>query len=71
MSQAWASLTKACILLSICFIVSACNGSYTAFEDDVDTNNDVKTVDIETENAEDLTLAILQSSYLAHYHSAL
>lgn len=71
MSQAWASLARTSILLLICLIISACNGSYTAFEDDVDLNTDTKTVDIEADNAEKITLAVLQAAYLAHYRSAL
>ena len=71
MSQAWASLSKASILFSICIIMSACNGSFTAFEDDADLDTDAKTVDIELENAEEVTLAVLQSSYFAHRQSAL
>jgi len=71
MSQALASISRKFFPLAICFLISACNGSYTAFEDDKDFNVDAKTTDIETENAEKITLAALQSAYLAHYHSAL
>ena len=71
MSQVLASLSRKFIPLVICFLISACNGSYTAFESDEDFNVDSKTTDIETENAEKIALAALQSAYLAHYHSAL
>ncbi len=71
MRKAGASLSGKLILLFICALVSACNGSYTAFEDDKDFDRDPKTVDIETDNSESLSLSILQSAYLAHYQSAL
>lgn len=71
MSQAWATLSKACILFSICLIVSACNGSYTAFEDDADFDTDAKTLDIELENTEEVILAVLQAAFTTHYTSAL
>jgi hypothetical protein len=71
MSHALASLSRILMPLFLGLIVAGCNGSYTAFEDDADFNTDPKTVDIETENAERITLSVLQSAYLAHYHSAL
>lgn len=71
MSQAWASFTWKLVLLSNFLLIAGCNGSYTAFEGDKQINVDKKTVDVETENAESLSLAALQSAYLAHYRAPL
>ena len=70
MGHALAALSRNLIPIIVCFILSACNGSYTAFESDVDFDNDVKTADIRQDNAELITLAAYQSAFLGHSQSA-
>lgn len=70
MSHAVAALSRNLIPLLICTALAACNGSYTAFESDVDFDKDVKTADISLENAEKITLSAYQSAFLGHYQSA-
>lgn len=70
MSQSLASLSRNFISVFICLILVACNGSYTAFEDDVNFDVDRKTVDIEQDNAELKALAVFQSAFIGHFQSA-
>lgn len=70
MGYALAALSRNLIPIIICFILSACNGSYSAFESDVDLDNDVKTADIRKDNAELIALGAYQSAFLAHSQSA-
>ncbi len=70
MSQALASLSRKLISTFVVITLSACNGSYTAFESDVDFDTDIKTADIEQDNAELITLGVYQSAFLGHYQSA-
>ena len=70
MGHALAALSRNLIPIIICFILTACNGSYTAFESDVNFDNDVKTADIRQDNAELITLAAYQSAFLGHSQSA-
>lgn len=70
MSYALAALSRNLIPILVCVILSACNGSYTAFESDVDFDVDVKTADIRQDNAELMLLAAYQSAFLGHAQSA-
>ena len=70
MGHALAALSRNLIPLLICIALTACNGSYTAFESDSDFDNDVKTADIRQDNAELITLAAYQSAFLGHSQSA-
>jgi hypothetical protein len=70
MSQAVAALSRNLISIFVCLSLAACNGSYTAFESDVDFNVDVKTADLKQDNAELFLLAAYQSAFLGHYQSA-
>lgn len=70
MSQAVATLSRNLISISVCILLAACNGSYTAFESDVDFDVDVKTADIELDNVELMTLSVFQAAFLGHYQTA-
>lgn len=70
MGHALAALSRNLIPIIICFILTACNGSYTAFESDQDFDIDVKTADIRQDNAELIALATYQSAFLGHFQSA-
>tara|TARA_R110002072_G_scaffold45422_7_gene126396 strand:+ start:25278 stop:26750 length:1473 start_codon:yes stop_codon:yes gene_type:complete len=70
MSQAMASLSRNLLTFFICALLAACNGSYTAFESDRDFIVDLRTADIEKDNAELKTLAAVQSAFFGHYQSA-
>ena len=71
MSQALASLSRNLLAFFTCTLLVACNGSYTAFESDRDFNVEIRTADIEKDNAELKTLAAIQSAFFGHYHSAV
>lgn len=69
MGQPLTLLSRNLIPLICCLIISACNGSYTAFESDRDIDIDTKTADLEQDNAELKLLGVMQSAFMGHYQS--